>query len=509
MLPLLRQEWRLLRASKPYWVTLLLLGLLTALAFQIGWSRAKQTAERDQRYRVEQAELHLLVKEAVQDQSTREGPPEMRRPMMKDPPVDLEKLFNRSLSDIEKGRFRVLWNFAKGRFSLPHLPWRTWKVPSSLEALSVGESDHWPSYYSIDRRRQGKTFSPPSLFNPFQSMIGALDLSTLLTVLLPLFVIVVLHDFVSGDREQGTLRLILSQNVSFRKLVLTRLLVRVSGIVLTVLLVVVTGLILTGINLSDEHTLRLLGMFSLSLVAYTLFWSAVAWLINSLGLTSVTNAILMTMCWVVLVIVLPLGMSRVVAGRHPVIPLNALAAKENEIRASVRKAREQQRANAPQNEERRERRGSRQEGNRQETAVNSFILNELGPQRQGIAAEIAQVFENHQSRSDALDACGIWSPAFAIKNTCDLISGNSLSQSIEFSRKTGEFHADLLAYLEKLPHRQSTLTVEDLQNMPVFLPAPAARTISWERLRTNVMTLAIWSAIPFLIGWIGFRSRLL
>ncbi|HWL07748.1 MAG TPA: ABC transporter permease subunit [Planctomicrobium sp.] len=497
---LLRQEWRLLRANRAYWITLLLLGLLTALAFQIGWSRAQRTAERDQRYRAEQAELHLLVKEAVHDQSEKE----VRRTMMKDPPVDLEQLFNRPLNGIEKGRFRVLWNFAKGRFSIPHLPWRTWKSPSSLEALSVGESDHWPSFYAIGKEWMGRTFSPPSLSNPFQAMIGALDLSTLLTVLLPLFVIVVLHDFVSGDREQGTLRLILSQNVSFRKLMLTRLLVRVSGIILTVLLVVVAGLILTGTDLSDEHTLRLLGVFSLSLVAYTLFWSSVAWLVNSLGLTSVTNAVLMTMCWVVLVIVLPLGVSRVVAGRHPVIPLNTLAAKEIEIRALIRKAREQQQANTPQNEERQERRRRTEE-----EWVNSFIQDHWIPQRQAITAEITQVFQNYQSRSDALDACGIWSPAFAIKNTCDLLSGNSLSQSIEFSRKTGEFHAEFLAHFEQLPHRQSTITVEDFQKMPVFQPAPADRTISWEKLRTNVMTLAIWSAIPFLIGWIGFRPRLL
>lgn len=204
------------------------------------------------------------------------------------------------------------------------------------------------------------------------------------------------------------------------------------------------------------------------------------------------------MCWIVLVIVLPLGVSRAVAQRHPVIPLNALAATENEIRASLRKAREQQRSNARQNE-----------NNTQEATVNSWIQSELSPQRQGITAEIAQVFQNYQSRSDALDGCGIWSPAFAMKNTCDLLSGNSLSQSIEFSRKTGEFHANFLTYLEKLPHRRMTLSVDDLQDMPVFQPVPADRTISWERLRANVMTLTIWLAIPFLIGWIGFRSRLL
>ena len=498
MLLLVRQELRLLRANKPYWVTLLLLGLLTALAFQIGWSRAKQTVERDQRYGVEQAELHLLVKEAVHDKSEKE----MRRTMMGDPPVDLEKLLNRPLSEIEKGRFRVLWNFAKGRFSIPHLPWRTWKSPSSLEALSVGESDHWPSFYSIDSTRQGKTFSPPSLSNPFQSMIGAFDLSTLLTVLLPLFVIVVLHDLVSSDREQGTMRLILSQNIAYRKLTLTRLLLRVSGIVLTVQLVVVTNLILTGIDLSDNHTLPLLGMCSLSVMVYALFWSFVAWLVNSLGLTSVTNAVLMTMCWMVLVIVLPLAVARVVAQRYPVTPLNALAAKEIEVRASLRKAREQQRENALQNEVPRARRERSPEA-----AMNSLIANELSPQRQRITAEITQVIQNHQSRSDALDAYASWSPAFAIKSTCDLISGNSLSQSIEFSRKTGEFHAEFLAYLEKLPVSGMSLTVEDLQKMPVYLPVPADRTISWVRLRTNVMTLAVWSAIPFLIGWIGFRSR--
>lgn len=501
---LLTQEWLLLRANRAWWVTLFMLGLLTALAFQIGWSRAEQTAGRDQRYSMEQAELHLLVEESVQEQSTKQEPLEMRRTMMGDPQIDLEQLFKRSLTDIEKGRFRVLWNFAKGRFSIPHLPWRTWKRSSPLEALSVGVSDHWPSFYAIDRTRQGKTLSPPSLSNPFQSMIGVWDISTLLTAVLPLFMIVVFHDLVSGDREQGTIRLILSQSVDYRRLVLIRLLLRATGIVLVILLVVGVGMILSGVSLSGERTRQLLGVFSLSVILYVLFWSSIAWLINAMGTTSVTNAVLMTMCWVLLVIVLPLGVSQQVAKRHSVTPLSSLAARERTVREEQRRLQTQQRATSEHTQQSDERSRS---GIRREEARITAILNELRPQREAMGNEIAAVLQKHQSRSDAMDATIVWSPALAIKNTCDLVSGNSLPHYIDFARRTSEFHRMSLVHFQEMPHRRTTLSMDDIQAMPVFQPTTGDERISLQGSRSNLVILAIWTAIPFLLGWIGFRSR--
>lgn len=497
MLLLLRQEWRLLRVSKPYRVTLLILGLLTALAFQIGWSRAKQTAERAQRYRVEQAELHLLVNESV----GRGGQPELRRSMMEDPPVDLEQLFGRPLNDIERGRIRKDWNFAKGRNSITYLPWQTWKSPSPLAALSVGESDHWADNYALSPIQDSRTLLSPRLSNPFHQLIGPLDLSTLLTIVLPLVMIVLLHDVVSSDQEQGTLRMILSQNVSFVKLAATRLAIRLSGIVLTVLAIVLTGFLLTGTDLSDQGTLRMLGVFSLSIVVYALFWAAAAWMINSAGLSSVTNAVLLTLCWGLLVIVIPLGCAESVARAHPMSSLDSLVAKEREVRKSIREERNRKRAEA-----------QSAAGKEGENLQRQNMLNEevkaIDRQRATMSAQIDQALKAQRSRIVAMQSCEKWSPAVALKSVCDAVSGNSLSQFLEFSRQTNDFQMELKSYFRLPPSTsQWVLTMDDVEKMPVFRPAPAGRNISWGRLRTNVMTLAVWSVVPMLIGWVGLRIR--
>lgn len=500
MLLLLRQEWRLLRANQPYWVALLLLAMLTALAFQIGRSRSSRAAEHAERYRVEQAELQLLVKEAVQEQSTKGGRVELRRGMMENPSVDLEQLFQRPLNDIEQGRFRVLWNFAKGRTSIINLPWRTWKAPSPLAVLSVGESDLWANAYSLSASQSAKTLLSSRLSNPFHQMIGALDLSTLLTVILPLIIIVLLHDFVSLDQEQGTLRIIRSQNVSFRKLVAIRLAVRLTGIVLTVLTVVLAGAAVSGMDLSESATWRLLSLFSISVLTYALFWGSCTWLVNSVGLSSIANAVLLTICWILLVIVVPLGWAQAVERAYPVSSLDSLVAKERELREAERIQRSQRREAA-------QRAAGTDGETRQRQNLFYEAVKEMEQRQAVIHAEIEQALNRQFARVKALQDGEKWSPAFAFKSLSDEISGNSRSRFLEFSRQTNDFQMELKSYFRIRPDSaQTPLTTDEVAKMPMFQPS-ADRAISGERWQTTILTLAVWSILPLLFGYVGFRVR--
>jgi len=61
-------------------------------------------------------------------------------------------------------------------------------------------------------------------------LIGDFDLKFVILDVLPLLILLMSFDLVATEREDGTLRLILAQAVSFRSLLLTRAVLRAGSV---------------------------------------------------------------------------------------------------------------------------------------------------------------------------------------------------------------------------------------------------------------------------------------
>jgi hypothetical protein len=195
-----------------------------------------------------------------------------------------------------------------------------------------------------------------------------------------------------------------------------------------------------------------------------------------------------------LVIAIPWGVSRFVALRYPVTPLSVLAAKEREIQRSL-----------PRDAPRPKDGARRTEQDRRN--LYAWERNRQAQSRAAMSAAIDATLGQHRARSSALDASVVWSPALAMKGICDFISGNSLTQVIDFTARTSDFHAEFLAYFGNLPDLRWTLSVQEILEMPVFKPLSSGHASLWPQLRRGLQSLVIWSAVPFVLGWIGFHSR--
>ena len=98
--------------------------------------------------------------------------------------------------------------------------------PAPLAALSIGQSDLLPWYFKVTSDAKENVTAGAELENPHRLLIGRFDLAFVLIYLYPLLILAMTYNVLSGEKEQGTLALTLSQPVSLRRLLAGKLMLR-------------------------------------------------------------------------------------------------------------------------------------------------------------------------------------------------------------------------------------------------------------------------------------------
>ena len=93
-------------------------------------------------------------------------------------------------------------------------------------------------------------------------------------VTLPLLILALSYNLLSVEREQGTLRMLLSQPLTLATLVLGKITVRAVVLGCVALMVPVLGLLLARPETRAPAQLLLLGCWAVLVVAYAAFWFA-------------------------------------------------------------------------------------------------------------------------------------------------------------------------------------------------------------------------------------------
>jgi ABC-2 type transport system permease protein len=149
-------------------------------------------------------------------------------------------------------------------------------------------------------------------YNAEMALPGRFDWAFVLTYLAPLFLIVLLHDLQSGEREAGRIGLLRVMASGKRWLWLRRIGLRV-GLLFTALVLPFTA----GALLSDTSWTDLFALSGLALL-YLLFWAGVSWLIERRGMGSVANAAALAASWLTLTLILPTLALLAINGAFPV-----------------------------------------------------------------------------------------------------------------------------------------------------------------------------------------------
>lgn len=284
-------EWRHIKSSGLFRVTLLVLPLLIGYSLYLGNERVVQQEETIQSLRTAEANFYAEKKQELL--AIEQGEKEVER-WFQDPANPL-----------------VIGQFAgAGK--------HVFLTPGPLAALAGGQMDILP-YYGRVTISTTEALRDNALENPFMQLVGTFDFAFVLVWLVPLFVIVTGYNMLSSERELGTYALLRSKPVSIVRILLFKMLFRFLIIFGLVAISLLFWAALFGINLLHKDGLALFGVVLL----YIAFWFSLCALFNLLPTASAVNAVSLAGLWVFFLLLVPSIISMLATSLHPV-PSRAL-----------------------------------------------------------------------------------------------------------------------------------------------------------------------------------------
>jgi len=184
--------------------------------------------------------------------------------------------------------------------------------PTPLAALTAGQSDLLPSILPLAPANLPSLTGGSEPENPHRLLIGRFDAAFAVIFLLPLVIIALMYALLTGERERGTLALLLAQPVTLRSLFAAKLVPRVL-IILGLLGLLAALFILT---MPDGAGMRLALWLAVAL-SYTALWFALAAAVVSRRGSSATHAVTLAALWLVLGMLLPAGINLAVKTLAP------------------------------------------------------------------------------------------------------------------------------------------------------------------------------------------------
>jgi len=236
------------------------------------------------------------------------------------------------LASVENGesQFDSLWDDPRGYF-LWHKTIAVFPI-HPFAALSVGQRDLFDNIAEIGiyARPQAKG---RELRNPTIQLFGGFDLAFVLVYLLPLFILGFSYDIVSGERERGTLRLLLALPVSAGSLFGAKLAARFLAIVFMASVAIAAAMAVAGLDLF-RHAADL-GALALIVAVYSAFWFLLALAVNAFGKSSAMNALALIVLWALFAILGPTLINTLAATVYP--PPSRIA-MVNDLRGAANEA---------------------------------------------------------------------------------------------------------------------------------------------------------------------------
>ncbi|MDQ8034323.1 MAG: ABC transporter permease subunit [Bordetella sp.] len=189
-------------------------------------------------------------------------------------------------------------------------------MPSvALAPVALGQTDLFPSQFKVSYDSKVDFIHNNDIENPWHLLSGHFDLAFVVVYLLPLLIFALGYNLLSGEREDGTLRLLMSQPLALLTLISGKIALRAAVLLGAAVLLPVAALLL-----ARPQALQAAGFtlwWALLVGAYALFWFAAVVAVNALGKSSAANAMILMVSWVLLVLVVPVLLNLVAAYVSP------------------------------------------------------------------------------------------------------------------------------------------------------------------------------------------------
>lgn len=194
------------------------------------------------------------------------------------------------------------------------------KQPYVLSTVDNGIDNSLGRMAQVNIDMETRLDESRNLVAPILAVFGDVDLTFIVKIILSLFVILLTYDAISGEKERGTLKLMMANNVPRHKVLLAKVLGGYISIIIPFLLPLLFGLaFMMGFfpevlnDFTGETWWRLLIIVCVYLLYLSVFFT-VGLLVSSICHRSSTSFIVLLMFWVLFVAVIP-GLSLTTAER--------------------------------------------------------------------------------------------------------------------------------------------------------------------------------------------------
>jgi len=176
--------------------------------------------------------------------------------------------------------------------------------------------------------------------NPIFAVFGPLDLSFIVKIVLSLFAILFTYDAIVGEKERGTLKLALSNNVPRDRLILGKAIGGFVSLLIPLVIPLVLGLLILmiypNISLSGDDWVRIVMICVMFLLYLSVFFT-LGLFISSRTTRSSTSFLLLLFIWVTFVTIIPKASVMVAGQIRPIPSVHEITAQKDAYIQEIQK----------------------------------------------------------------------------------------------------------------------------------------------------------------------------
>lgn len=206
------------------------------------------------------------------------------------------------------------------------------RPPQVLSSIVSGVSE------AIGRVATVNYLNDPSLFdskyesNPIFSIFGAIDLTFIVRIVLSLFAILFTYDVIVGEKERGTLKLILSNEVPRDRLLVGKVIGGYISLIISLVIPLILGMLILFIypnfSMSGQDWIRLFIMILIYFLYLSVFFT-LGLLVSARTNKSSTSFLVLLFIWVIFVTVIPKISILAAAQLNPIPSVHEITAKKD------------------------------------------------------------------------------------------------------------------------------------------------------------------------------------
>jgi ABC-2 type transport system permease protein len=370
---------------------------------------------------------------------------------------------------------------------------------TAISALTVGQSDLYNACILVSAWEVGGGYDERlhrNLENPLRLLFGRFDAAFVIIFLLPIAILILSYNQLSGERELGTLPLLGCQSLAVRRIIAARFTVRAVAFLLLTLLPLSLALWLWGTAINNRESIGEYLVWLTATTAYALFWFACGFWVNARGKSTADNGLLLAGLWLLLVVVLPgclnLGLKQLypVPSRMEYID----ASREATLEVGKRKTEllGKYLIDHPDRVKITE-----------QVNVDDFIQTRIAideETKRVLAPGKAAFADQQQHQRQFVERLRFLSPAIIYQQITQVLTGQGQDRQQDFLQAVGDYHHRLRAFY--FPRfAQDSPEFSDYHAIPQFQDRPTTLKELWPKIASDCLGLSISAIWLSMLGW--------